>query len=144
MPVIFRRFFLILIFSGAPASLPGYAPLGHEIVGAIADERLTGTATGEKIAALLDGMTLERAAVIADEIKGWTKTESMIRDRFTSRRTGTLTSSCAISGAQINQRTISTRLRRRIIGSITQMFRWSRRRDTVMDVLAAANGTSST
>jgi hypothetical protein len=73
MPVIFRRFFLILIFSGAPASLPGYAPLGHEIVGAIADERLTGTATGEKIAALLDGMTLERAAVIADEIKGWDK-----------------------------------------------------------------------
>jgi S1/P1 Nuclease len=50
-----------------------YGPLGHEIVGAIADERLANTPTGTKIYALLDGFTLEKAAVIADEIKGWDK-----------------------------------------------------------------------
>ena len=48
-----------------------YGPLGHEIVGAIADERLANTATATKISVLLDGLTLEKAAVIADEIKGW-------------------------------------------------------------------------
>jgi hypothetical protein len=49
------------------------APLGHEIVGAIADERLANTPTATKIGALLDGLTLEKAAVIADELKGWDK-----------------------------------------------------------------------
>ena len=50
-----------------------YGPLGHEIVGAIADERLANTPAATKIRALLDGFTLEKAAVIADEIKGWDK-----------------------------------------------------------------------
>jgi hypothetical protein len=50
-----------------------YGPLGHEIVGAIADEKLANTPTATKIRALLDGLTLEKAAVIADEIKGWDK-----------------------------------------------------------------------
>jgi len=50
-----------------------YAPLGHQIVGAIADERLSNTPTGAKVYALLDGLTLEKAALIADEIKGWDK-----------------------------------------------------------------------
>jgi len=50
-----------------------YGPLGHEIVGAIADERLANTPTAAKVSALLDGLTLERAAVIPDEIKGWDK-----------------------------------------------------------------------
>jgi hypothetical protein len=50
-----------------------YGPLGHEIVGAIADERLANTPAAAKIRALLDGLTLEKAAVIADEIKGWDK-----------------------------------------------------------------------
>jgi len=50
-----------------------YGPLGHEIVGAIADERLANTPTGTKIHALLDGFTLEEAAVIADGIKGCDK-----------------------------------------------------------------------
>ena len=53
--------------------LQAYAPLGHEIVGAIADERLANTPTAAKIRALLNGMTLEKAAVIPDEIKGWDK-----------------------------------------------------------------------
>src|SRR5215469_572831 len=55
------------------ASLLAYGPLGHEIVGAIADEHLANTPTGTKVYALLDGLTLEKAALIADEIKGWDK-----------------------------------------------------------------------
>jgi hypothetical protein len=55
------------------ASTLAYGPLGHEIVGAIADERLANTPTAAKVHALLDGLTLEKAAVIADEIKGWDK-----------------------------------------------------------------------
>src|SRR6266478_7278856 len=50
-----------------------YGSLGHEIAGAIADERLAGTPTAAKIAVILDGFTLEKAAVIADEIKGCDK-----------------------------------------------------------------------
>jgi S1/P1 Nuclease len=55
------------------ASTLAYGPLGHEIVGAIADERLANTPTAAKVRALLDGLTLEKAAVIADEVKGWDK-----------------------------------------------------------------------
>ena len=62
--------FLTIIFA---APLQAYAPLGHEIVGAIADERLANTPTAAKISVLIDGMTLEKAAVIPDEIKGWDK-----------------------------------------------------------------------
>src|SRR5205809_5771273 len=62
--------FLAVAFA---APLQAYAPLGHEIVGAIADERLANTPTAAKIRALLNGMTLEKAAVIPDEIKGWDK-----------------------------------------------------------------------
>ena len=50
-----------------------YGPLGHQIVGAIADERLANTPTATKVSSLLDGLTLEKAALIADEIKGWDK-----------------------------------------------------------------------
>jgi S1/P1 Nuclease len=55
------------------SSILGYAPLGHEIVGAIADERLVNTPTAAKVYTLLDGLKLEKAALIADEIKGWDK-----------------------------------------------------------------------
>jgi hypothetical protein len=58
---------------GVPGISQAYGPIGHQIVGAIADRKLAGTAAGEKISALLDGMTLERVSVIADEIKGWDK-----------------------------------------------------------------------
>ena len=66
---------LIAIFFIVRAATPlqAYAPLGHEIVGAIADERLANTPTAAKISALIDGISLEKAAVIADEIKGWDK-----------------------------------------------------------------------
>jgi hypothetical protein len=65
LPAIFAA----LQFPAAQA----YGPLGHEIVGAIADERLANTPTAAKVNALLHGLTLEKAAVIADEIKGWDK-----------------------------------------------------------------------
>lgn len=58
---------------GAGSAL-AYGPLGHQMVGAIADQRLANTPAGAKIKALLDGMPLETVAVIPDEIKGWDKT----------------------------------------------------------------------
>jgi hypothetical protein len=63
----------IFLAVGFAEPLQAYAPLGHEIVGAMADERLANTPTAAKIRALLNGMTLEKAAVIPDEIKGWDK-----------------------------------------------------------------------
>ena len=63
----------ILFTIGFAMRLQAYGPDGHEIVGAIADERLANTPTAAKIRALLDGITLEKAAVIPDEIKGWDK-----------------------------------------------------------------------
>ncbi len=56
-----------------PRPIQAYGPLGHQVVGAIADEKLAGTPTGKKVAEMLDGLTLQKAALIADEIKGWDK-----------------------------------------------------------------------
>ena len=64
---------IILSTFGFAAPLCAYGPLGHEIVGAIADERLANTVTATKIRALLDGLSLEKAGVMPDEIKGWDK-----------------------------------------------------------------------
>ncbi len=55
-------------------SVNGYAygPRGHQLVGAIADKRLAkNQAAAKKVRKLLDGMTLERAATLPDEIKSW-------------------------------------------------------------------------
>jgi len=70
-----RHAMIVAIFLSIRFATPlqAYAPLGHEIVGAIADERLANTPTAAKIRALLNGMTLEKASVIPDEIKGWDK-----------------------------------------------------------------------
>jgi hypothetical protein len=68
-----RRIFVVFVLLTFRASILAYGPLGHEIVGAIADERLVNTPTAGKIYALLDGLTLEKAALIADEIKRWDK-----------------------------------------------------------------------
>jgi S1/P1 Nuclease len=71
---LYRRLLLaVFIAIGFTITAEAYGPLGHEIVGAIADERLAGTHTDTKIAALLDGLSLEKAGVIADEIKAWDK-----------------------------------------------------------------------
>jgi len=66
-----RGILIALVMFAVPAPINAYAPLGHEIVGAIADERLANTPTAAKVYTLLDGLTLERASLIADEIKGW-------------------------------------------------------------------------
>jgi hypothetical protein len=63
----------ILIALQLATAVQAYGPLGHEIVGGIADERLVNTPIAAKIRTLLDGLSLEKAAVIADEIKGWDK-----------------------------------------------------------------------
>jgi hypothetical protein len=68
---ITRRLLIIVLLGHASAY--AYGPTGHQIVGAIADQKLAGTPTGKKIAEMLDGMTLQKASVIADEIKGWDK-----------------------------------------------------------------------
>jgi hypothetical protein len=54
-------------------SLFAFGPTGHEIVGGIADKLIANTPAAQKIYALTDGITLERASVIADEIKAWDK-----------------------------------------------------------------------
>ena len=56
-----------------PNHASAYGPIGHQVVGAIADERLANSPTGVKLRSMLQGYTLEKAAVIPDEIKGWDK-----------------------------------------------------------------------
>jgi S1/P1 Nuclease len=73
MNFAYRGFVIVFAVVGFRASLLAYGPLGHQIVGAIADERLANTPTAAKVYALLNGMRLEKAALIADEIKGWDK-----------------------------------------------------------------------
>ena len=70
-----RRTALVAVLHAAFALdvASAYGPNGHQIVGAIADERLANTPTGAKVRTLLSGYTLEKAAVIPDEIKGWDK-----------------------------------------------------------------------
>ena len=67
-----RRGILFLALFGAPFAF-GYGPVGHEIIGAIADQKLARSAAGEKVNTLLDGLTLEKASTIPDEIRGWDK-----------------------------------------------------------------------
>ena len=68
-----RGILTVLVVVAFRASTVAYGPLGHEIVGAIADQRLANTPTAGKVYALLDGLRLEKAALLADEIKGWDK-----------------------------------------------------------------------
>ena len=50
-----------------------YGPTGHEIVGGVADKLIANTPASQRIYALTDGITLERASTIADEIRAWDK-----------------------------------------------------------------------
>src|SRR5438445_6305829 len=69
-----RRGILIAIsIAAVPAALLAYGPTGHEIVGGIADKLVVNTPADEKMYTLTDGITLERASVIADEIKALDK-----------------------------------------------------------------------
>jgi hypothetical protein len=71
MKLMHRGILAVLVLLALRAPVNAYAPLGHEIVGGIADERLANTPTAQKVNVLLDGLTLEKASLIADEIKGW-------------------------------------------------------------------------
>ena len=62
----------VLLVSLATAVL-AYGPNGHQIVGAVADERLVNSPAAGKIRRLLQGYALQKASVIPDEIKGWDK-----------------------------------------------------------------------
>ncbi|HEV3410358.1 MAG TPA: S1/P1 nuclease, partial [Chthoniobacterales bacterium] len=64
---------LLLLVSLLHGSAFGWGPNGHQIIGAIADERLAGSPAGKTVRQLLDGFTLEKASVIPDEIRGWDK-----------------------------------------------------------------------
>lgn len=75
MNVSFLRALLVVVFVFVRIASPvqAWGPLGHEIVGAIADERLARTATGQTVRGLLGGITLEQASTMADMIKSWDK-----------------------------------------------------------------------
>jgi hypothetical protein len=64
---------LIALAFCAASSAFGYGQTGHEIVGGIADKLVANTPAGQKISALIDGITLEKAAFMPDEIKAWDK-----------------------------------------------------------------------
>jgi hypothetical protein len=67
-----RRVILFLALFGSQFAL-AYGPVGHQIIGAVADQKLAKTPAAEKIAQLLDGLTLEGVATYPDEIRGWDK-----------------------------------------------------------------------
>jgi len=64
---------IALAIAAVPTSVFAYGPTGHEIVGGIADKLIANTPAAERIYALTDGITLERASTIADEIRAWDK-----------------------------------------------------------------------
>jgi len=66
------RLALFIIFASV-SSLWAYGPTGHEIVGGIADKLIANTPAAAKLNALIEGITLEKASVIPDEIKAWDK-----------------------------------------------------------------------
>jgi hypothetical protein len=67
-----KKFVILFILIAMPASSFGYGYRGHAMVGAIADLRLSiDKPTQDKVAKLLDGISLAQAATIADSIKSW-------------------------------------------------------------------------
>jgi hypothetical protein len=60
-----------IVLAATSAAALGYGPEGHRLVGAIADECLSRDGTGPRVCALLDGLTLEQAAGLPDNIKAW-------------------------------------------------------------------------
>jgi hypothetical protein len=71
--MLLRNCAAALLLHSAVSSAIGYGPVGHEIVGAIADCKLAGTTTEQKVRALLDNASLAHVSVWADDIKSWDK-----------------------------------------------------------------------
>lgn len=66
----FLKTFAVLTVGIVPvANAWSFGPRGHKLVGAIADRRLEGTATANQLSTLLEGMSLEKAALLADDLK---------------------------------------------------------------------------
>lgn len=70
-----KKLFLFppLLLLGFVPGTQAYGPDGHKIIGAIADQKLANSPTGARVSQLLDGYTLEEAALMADTIKQWDK-----------------------------------------------------------------------
>ena len=70
-----KKFIAVLLTVGLAAGTGyAYGGRGHRLVGAIADKRLANTnneAVRQKLKKLLDGMTIEEVATLADGIKDW-------------------------------------------------------------------------
>lgn len=66
---------MVLLIGGLLSSNGyGYGPRGHALVGAIADKRIaksSNTTVKTNLKTLLDGMTLQQAATLPDNIKTW-------------------------------------------------------------------------
>ncbi len=64
---------VVLVVGIFVGSAYGYGPRGHGLVGAIADKRLAKSPKSVKdtLKVLLDGLTLQRAAKLPDDIKTW-------------------------------------------------------------------------
>lgn len=73
MTIAPRSLLIAILFASSASSLLAYGPTGHEIVGGIADELIAKKPAAQKIYTLTDGITLERASTIADEIRAWDK-----------------------------------------------------------------------
>jgi hypothetical protein len=67
------RLLFALTVAAFGESLFAYGPTGHEIIGGVADKLIANTPAAQKIYALTDGITLERASTVADEIRAWDK-----------------------------------------------------------------------
>jgi hypothetical protein len=63
--------FLLVVLCLVASRSDAYGTKGHAMVGAIADQRLATKAILAKIADLLDGLKLEDAALLPDQIKKW-------------------------------------------------------------------------
>src|SRR4051812_10145528 len=74
-PVI--TWLLVIVFCAVcvPLQALGYGPQGHALVGAIAEYHVTknAPAIADKISEIIDGISLNDAAVMPDTIKTWDK-----------------------------------------------------------------------
>jgi hypothetical protein len=75
---------VVVLMSLLISNAYAYGPQGHSMVGAIADRRLAkaNKPVAGTVNKLLDGITLERAARLPDDIKSWDKTPPHTNDEF--------------------------------------------------------------
>ena len=69
--MISRSLVVLVTVSLVALRAHGYGPAGHEMVGTIAEGKLAGRSASKKARLLLGGVSLARAATLADDIKRW-------------------------------------------------------------------------